>query len=133
MNLKTNKMSQIEITHWDEWVKILWIDPDEIGYVDPYTNVTQSVMIKGLSYDIPSKIGLIEPGSLTYIRDMMVRVLENPNMEKLKYCYQCGENHEMMAFCTNCGECLFENSKQIPDKTYPLFECLNCNQVNFWD
>jgi len=50
-----------------------------------------------------------------------------------KMCYECKEEHETIAFCSNCGACLYKNAKQIKDDKYPLFECTKCGCINFWD
>ena len=36
--------------------------------------------------------------------------------------------------CVGCGSCLYAvGFKQVPHGEYPLFECLGCGRVNFWD
>lgn len=36
--------------------------------------------------------------------------------------------------CEGCGLCLFEAGfAQVSDDMYPLFRCLKCGKVNFWD
>lgn len=50
-----------------------------------------------------------------------------------KMCDECQETHEKIAFCEDCGACLYKNSKQIPNDIYPIFECLKCYARNFWD
>lgn len=50
-----------------------------------------------------------------------------------KYCSECKEKHEIIAFCTQCGACLYKHSKSLNDTEYPLFECTECSKVNFWD
>ena len=50
-----------------------------------------------------------------------------------KHCEECDKEHERIAFCTECGACLYLHSKQIFDDMYPLFKCTECGRVNFWD
>lgn len=54
-------------------------------------------------------------------------------IERHRHCDECNQKHEVIAFCTKCGACLYKHSKQIPDDKYPLFECTKCGQTNFWD
>ena len=49
------------------------------------------------------------------------------------FCDECKEEHSEKSDCWRCGACLYKNSKQIPDDEFPLFECLRCNSVTFWD
>lgn len=35
--------------------------------------------------------------------------------------------------CIRCQEPLLGNCTQVESDTYPLFKCLNCGTVNFWD
>ena len=51
----------------------------------------------------------------------------------MRWCEECKKEHERIAFCEKCGACLYEHSKQVKDDHWPLFECLKCGTVNFWD
>jgi len=48
-------------------------------------------------------------------------------------CAECKTVHCQPAPCEKCGACLYNNSTQVKDDTYPLFRCKLCNTVNFWD
>ena len=48
-------------------------------------------------------------------------------------CAECQKPHCEPARCSKCGACLYKNSTQVKDDTYPLFRCTLCNEVNFWD
>jgi len=50
-----------------------------------------------------------------------------------RQCAECKTVHCQPAGCSKCGACLYKNSKQVKDPTYPLFRCTVCQQVNFWD
>jgi len=50
-----------------------------------------------------------------------------------RVCAECKTVHCEPAGCSNCGACLYKNSTQVKDDTYPLFRCTVCQQVNFWD
>jgi hypothetical protein len=49
-------------------------------------------------------------------------------------CSECDVKHQdLNSFCSNCKACLYKNSEQALDYTYPLFRCLKCKTINFWD
>lgn len=52
---------------------------------------------------------------------------------KEKLCEECNEKHELIAFCEECGVCLYKNGIHLYDPEYPLEKCKKCGTVNFWD
>ena len=56
---------------------------------------------------------------------------------KTKYCNECNETHEIIAFCQKCGACLYLNNSQnlkiIKKTKLPIFTCKKCNYNNFLD
>jgi hypothetical protein len=55
-------------------------------------------------------------------------------MPEVKKCDESCNKSDPLHVCSHCGACLFKNGfKQIPDEMYPLFECLTCHEVVFWD
>lgn len=48
-------------------------------------------------------------------------------------CPECHAIHMEGTPVCRCGACPYRNFKQVPDNTFPIFECKRCGTRHFWD